>query len=317
MICVPELLKRNGFKNIHIVKEQSTLDPDFSTVKVPNPENQEALNMSLHLARKIDADLVMATDPDCDRVGVAVKNEEGNYILLSGNQIGALMLDYLIQYSHIPNNAIMIQTIVSGNLGKRIAQNAGVEVMEVLTGFKYIGEKIAQFEKEQSKTFIFGYEESYGFLSGKHARDKDAVNACMLMAEMASCYKKRGKKIYNRLFEIYEQYGYYYEYLHNIRFDTVDGMDKMKKILTQLRDNPLLEIVEEKVAITDYLYGNTGLPKENVLKYQLESDSWIAVRPSGTEPKLKIYISGAAKSMESAKEKCKRMKDQIMDYIVP
>ncbi len=316
MTCVPEVLKRSGFINVYIVKEQNTLDPDFSTVKVPNPENKEALDMSLNLARKIDADLVMATDPDCDRVGIAVKDENGKFLLLNGNQMGALMTDYIIRHRpHMPEDAVIIQTIVTSNLGKKIALQAGIEVMEVLTGFKYIGEKISQFEREQSKTFIFGYEESYGFLSGTHARDKDAVNACLLLAEMAACYKMKGKSIYERLNEIYKQYGFYYELLHNIRFDTVDGMDRMKNILTKLRENPLSEIDGERIIITDYLYDDTGLPRENVLKYQLESDSWVAIRPSGTEPKLKIYFSAVGQSRASAEKKCERMKNEILSYM--
>ncbi len=310
--CVPEILRRSGLNNLNIVEEQNNRDSNFSTVKAPNPENKEALDMSLILAKKIDADLVMATDPDCDRVGIAVRDQKRNYLLLNGNQIGALLLDYLIQYSaHIPEKAVMIQTVVTSNLGKRIAESAGIEVMEVLTGFKYIGEKITQFEKQQSNAYIFGYEESYGYLSGTHARDKDAVNACLLLAEMAACYKLQGKTIYDRLAELYEQFGFYYEILHNVRFDTVNGMEKMRKILTKLRENPLSEIDGEIVSITDYLKDETGLPEENVLKYKMKSDSWVAIRPSGTEPKLKLYFSSVAKSEKEAKEKCERMKQEI------
>lgn len=314
--CINEILSKCGYNNVYLVKEQNYPDSEFSTVNVPNPENKEALNMAVHLAQEVDADLVLATDPDCDRVGIAIKNNGGEYILLNGNQIGAMMIDYIIHASKtIPNDAVMIQTIVTSNLGKKIAENAGVEVIEVLTGFKYIGELITEFERKKNKTYLLGYEESYGFLSGVHARDKDAANACLILVEMVAYYKKKGKTIYSRLNEIYEQYGYYYEDLHNISFDGIDGMKKMDEILETLRNNPIGKLDDEKVKITDYLLDLTGLPKENVLKLNLEGGSWVAFRPSGTEPKFKIYFSSVDQSIDRSKEKCERMKNQILEII--
>lgn len=311
--CVPEILKRRGFQNIHIVQEQNQPDPSFSTVKVPNPENEEALTMAVNLAKQKEADLVLATDPDCDRVGIAVKNEENEYLLLNGNQIGALLIDYIVNAGTcLPENAVMIQTVVTSSLGKKIAEGAGVEVLEVLTGFKYIGEKMTEYEKSKEKTFILGYEESYGFLSGNHARDKDAANACMLLAEMAGYYQHKGSSIYQRLKQIYEQYGYYQEKLHNINFKGIDGMEKMNTLLDNLRTNPFSIIDNEPVKATDYLNDDTGLPKENVLKYSMEDGSWVALRPSGTEPKFKIYVSAVAKTKEESIKKSDRMLEQII-----
>lgn len=314
---VPEILKRRGFKNISIVEDQSQPDPSFSTVKVPNPENEEALEMAVGLAKQKNADLVLATDPDCDRVGIAVIDEKNQYVLLNGNQIGALLIDYIVKASGtvLPENPVMIQTIVTSGLGKKIAEASDVDVLEVLTGFKYIGEIMKDFEESQDKNFILGYEESYGFLTGQHARDKDAANACMLLAEMAGYYEKRGSSIFKRLNEIYHQYGYYTEKLHNIVFEGVDGMSRMGKILDDLREKPIKTIDDESVSITDYLYDDTGLPKENVLKYHLESGSWVALRPSGTEPKFKVYCSAVGKTQLLSVEKCKRMLEQIMKTI--
>ncbi|MCG8483668.1 MAG: phospho-sugar mutase [Clostridia bacterium] len=315
MRCVPEILKRRGFVNIDIVQEQNLPDISFSTVKVPNPENEETLTMAVNLAKKKDADLVLATDPDCDRVGIAVKDEQGRYTLLNGNQIGALLIDYIVHAGQLPENAVMIQTVVTSGLGKNIAEAGGVEVLEVLTGFKYIGEKMTEFEQKKNKNFILGYEESYGYLSGNHARDKDAANACMLLAEMAGYYQLRGSSIYQRLTQIYHQHGYYNEKLHNITFDGIDGMNKMGKILDMLRANPFSTIDNEPVSVTDYMYDETGLPKENVLKYNMESGSWVALRPSGTEPKFKIYFSAVAETQSLSIEKCNRMLEQIVKEI--
>lgn len=317
MYAVPEVLKRSGFTKVYVTAEQNCIDPDFSTVNVPNPENAEALDMSIKLADKHNADIVMATDPDCDRVGIAVKEDVGKYIILNGNQIGALLIDYLIHGDgNIPENAVVIQTIVTSNLGKNIAEKAGVEVREVLTGFKYIGEMMTRFEEDKKNTFLFGYEESYGFLSGNHAQDKDAVNACLLLAEMAAFYKTQNKTVYDRLTEIYEQFGYYFEYLYNITFEGIDGMAKMDNILSKIRNHPLREIDGEKVTVTDYLMDNTGLPKENVLKFNMESGSWVALRPSGTEPKFKIYFSCVDKSMQKSEEKCQRIKTEILTKLI-
>lgn len=316
MICVPEILKRRGFVNIDIVQEQNCPDISFSTVKVPNPENEEALTMAVDLAKEKDADLVLATDPDCDRVGIAVKDNQGQYALLNGNQIGALLIDYIANArEQLPENAVMIQTVVTSSLGKKIAEDAGIEVLEVLTGFKYIGEKMTEFELKKNKSFVLGYEESYGYLTGNHARDKDAANACMLLAEIAGYYKLRGSSIYQRLTEIYNSQGYYFEKLHNMVFEGINGMEKMDRILDDLRKKPFTLIDNEPVSLTDYLNDDTGLPKENVLKYNMKSGSWIALRPSGTEPKFKIYCSAVDKTQSLSKEKCNRMLEEIVRKI--
>lgn len=312
--CVPEILRRKGFRNVFTVKEQDQPDPDFSTVALPNPEDPKALTKAIELAQKENGDLVIATDPDCDRVGIAIQNGEGRYVTLNGNQIGALLIDYILSYKkERGKHPVIIQTVVTSGFGKKIAESQGVEVVEVLTGFKYIGELMTAYEKSQEKTFLFGYEESYGSLAGMHARDKDAANACMLLSEMAACYKKQGKNIYQRLQALYEKYGYYYDAVHNIAFEGISGMQKMSQIMDYMRSLPIKEIDGQNVWLTDYMSKNTGLPFENALKYILEDGSWVALRPSGTEPKLKIYFSMAAESMEKAQSKCERIKTFVLE----
>ena len=283
----------------------------------PNPEDVNAFKLGLTYAKREDAELIIATDPDCDRVGLVVKDETGDYIALNGNQTGALLVNYLLSsYKELPENPIVISTIVTSGIGKVIAQKYGVEHEETLTGFKFIGEKIKQFE-DGSKTFIFGYEESYGYLAGTHVRDKDAVIASMLVVEMALYYRDRGITILEGLEEIYKELGYYKEDLHSITLKGKDGMEEIERIIKRFRTAPLQEIAGRKVErIMDCLKPEeTGLPKSNVLKYILEDGSWVAVRPSGTEPKLKFYFSVKSDSMQGAEEKLDSIKAAILEKI--
>lgn len=314
---VKRTLDELGFKGIIPVKEQMIPDPKFTTVPSPNPEDVNAFKLGLTYAKREDAELIIATDPDCDRVGLVVKDETGDYIALNGNQTGALLVNYLLSsYKELPENPIVISTIVTSGIGKVIAQKYGVEHEETLTGFKFIGEKIKQFE-DGSKTFIFGYEESYGYLAGTHVRDKDAVIASMLVVEMALYYRDRGITILEGLEEIYKELGYYKEDLHSITLKGKDGMEEIERIIKRFRTAPLQEIAGRKVErIMDCLKPEeTGLPKSNVLKYILEDGSWVAVRPSGTEPKLKFYFSVKSDSMQGAEEKLDSIKAAILEKI--
>ena len=306
---VPEVLKKQGYQNVFLVEEQMEPDPNFSTVEKPNPEESEALSMAITLAEKNQGDLVMATDPDCDRVGAAVKGADGKILPLNGNQIGSLLLDYLIQYKKEKGeNPVVIQTIVTGGLGKKIAKKNGIKVESVLTGFKYIGEMMNQLEGE---TFLFGYEESCGYLSGTHVRDKDGVNACMLLAEMAGVYKKQGKTIIQRLEELYEVFGYCGDTLRDIAYEGIDGMREMEQAMENVRTNLPKTLLGQEVQTCDYLHDETGLPKENVIRFELEDGSFAALRPSGTEPKLKAYFSFWADSLEMALERCEKAKEEL------
>lgn len=312
--CVPQVLEKRGFENVFLVEEQMEPDPEFSTVAIPNPEDHNALKMAIDLAVEKDAEIVLATDPDCDRVGIGVRAEDGTYQPLTGNQIGALLIDYILKYrKDIPENPIIVQTVVTGGLGKKIARKAGVEVREVLTGFKYIGQLMTKLEEEGGGSFIFGYEESYGCLSGTHARDKDAANACMLLAEMAAFYKKQGTTILKRLAEIYEEYGYFADQIENIAFTGVGGMDQMKGVMDRVRAAKPTALSGNAVSMTDFLNDDTGLPKENALKFELEDGSFAALRPSGTEPKLKMYFSCSGSSMEAAEQLCGALKQALLE----
>lgn len=317
-VCVPQILEKRGFSNVWTVEKQMEPDPDFSTVKVPNPEDHSALSMAIRLAEEKQAAVVLATDPDCDRVGVGIRNEAGEYVTLTGNQIGALLLDYIIRYrKDMPENPVMIQTVVTGGLGKKIAEKAGVQVMEVLTGFKYIGQKMTQFEQTQVDEaqrlhFIFGYEESYGCLSGTHARDKDGANACMLLSEMEAFYRSQGTSSLFRLEELYKEHGYFADRIENIAFPGAEGMEQMKKVMELVRNAGIRELGGNTVEVVDYEQDETGLPKENAIKFILQDGSFAALRPSGTEPKLKMYFSCRGSDMTEAERTCEELKEALL-----
>lgn len=315
-IPVRRVLKEVGFENITIVKEEEKPDPNFSGIKSPNPEDSEALVRGINLAKIEDADLVIATDPDCDRVGVAVKDKYGEYKMLTGNQIGGLLVNYVIknlkESSELSPNSVIINTIVTSQLGACIAQNYGVECLSVLTGFKFIGNKINEFQSTKKNTFILGYEESYGYLVGTHSRDKDGVVASMLIAEMAAYYYNKGMNLYEGLIELYEKFGFFKEGMISINLKGICGTEKIKKIMTHYRTIQIAEFGGIKVnCLKDYTKGIDGLPKSNVLKFILEDGSWIAVRPSGTEPKIKFYIGTYGKNEYEAECKCSKIKSEV------
>ncbi len=314
---VKEVLKRIGFKNVLVVKEQDTEDGDFPTVVSPNPENKEGFTFAIKMAKENDVDVIIGTDPDCDRVGIVVRDAEGVYRTLTGNQTGALLVDYILRSKKekgtLPKNGVVIKTIVTTELAAAIAESYGIEIMNVLTGFKYIGEKMTEFQRTGEHTYLIGFEESYGYLVGDHARDKDGVVASMLIAEMAAYYKTKGKSLYEALQDIYAKYGYYSEKTVSVTMPGKDGMEKMAAMLSELRNNPPVKVAGMYVVLyTDYLSQTikdaggsvkplTGLPKADVLKYNLSDDkSYFMIRPSGTEPKIKIYLGTFADNTESA-----------------
>ena len=306
-IPIRRVLKEIGFENVFVVPEQEKPDPEFSTVNYPNPEERAAFQLSIELAMKENADLIIGTDPDCDRVGAVVKNMEGEYIVLTGNQTGALLVEYILstldEKDNLKEDGIVIKTIVTSEMGADIAKAYDIAVLDTLTGFKYIGEKIKEFEKTGEHTFIFGYEESYGYLSGTYTRDKDAVVSSMLICEMAAYYKSRGLTLYEGLLELYEKYGYYLEDLKSITLEGRAGSEKIQSILNGLRENPPTHMGGyEIIKIEDFLKQDK-LPKANVLKLHIEGDSWMALRPSGTEPKLKIYCGVKDISLEKSRTK--------------
>ena len=310
--CVTKILDRIGIQNVTIVKEQELPDGNFTTCPYPNPEIREALQKGLDLCETVRPDLLLATDPDCDRVGIAVREADSdNYKLLSGNEVGVLLLDFIaknrIQQGNMPKNPIAIKTIVSTDLTDLVAKSYGIELISVLTGFKYIGDQIAILEaKGEENRYIFGFEESYGYLSGSYVRDKDAVNASMLICEMAVDYKRQGMTLVDAINALYHKHGYFLNALMNFAFEGEDGMIKMKSIMDTLRQNPPASIAGfQVIGWSDYANsirydGDTSseihLPKSNVLEYRLHNGSKIIVRPSGTEPKIKIYLSGKGAS---------------------
>lgn len=303
-IPVTTVFKRLGI-NAAIVEEQALPDTEFSTVKVPNPENADTLKMGMELGDKIGADVVLGTDPDCDRLGVAVRNNEGNFVLLTGNQIGILLLDYIIemkkQSGTLPKNAALVKTIVTSTLADRLAESRGVKVFNVLTGFKYIGEKIKQWEESGEYEYLFGFEESYGSLAGTHSRDKDAVVASMLFAAMHMHHESNGISVYQRLIQLFEEFGYYAECNSSTEYKGLGGMEFMAGIMAKLRSLAIKDFAGYKIVYTaDYLSGvirytdgrvdKTSLPATDAVYYGLEEGQFVCIRPSGTEPKLKIYV---------------------------
>lgn len=314
---IKEILKRIGFKNLLIVKEQDTEDGNFPTVKSPNPEDKEGFSIAIEMAKKNDVDIIIGTDPDCDRVGIVVRDENGDYQTLTGNMIGSLLCNYILsrkkEKGELPDNGVVIKTIVTTELATAIAKSYDVEIMNVLTGFKYIGEKMTEFEKTGSHSYLFGFEESYGYLAGTHARDKDGVVSTMLIAEMAAYYKTKNMSLYEALQELYKKYGFYCERTVSVVMPGKDGMEKMAELMKRLRTSPLTNVCGmDIIATSDYneqtitrIDGTTekieGLPKSDVVKYNLsDKKSYFIVRPSGTEPKIKIYLASSADSMENA-----------------
>lgn len=323
---VTTMLERMGMPVV-TVSEQVAPDPDFSTVRVPNPEESDALSMAVDLAKKVDASVVIGTDPDCDRMGVAVRNDKGEFVLLNGNQTGVLIMDYILRRNRdkntLPENAAVVKTIVTTRLANVVAKDYDTTVFDVLTGFKFIGEKIKEWEQSHEYTFMFGFEESYGCLSGTHARDKDAVVASMLFAELACYEANEGGSVYERLQTIYKKYGYFLERAFSFGFTGIDAMDKMNKIMNDIRTSEISEVNGKKVlSVGDYLSGVTTyadgtkekitLPKSNVLLYTLADDCWMCVRPSGTEPKLKIYLATKETSFEAAEKDLAATKEEVV-----
>ncbi|WP_418540404.1 phospho-sugar mutase [Massilistercora timonensis] len=326
------ILRELGFKNVYVVKEQELPDGDFPTVSYPNPEAKEAFELGLGLAKEVDADLVLATDPDADRLGVYVKDSKtGEYKELTGNMSGCLLADYEIgqrkELYGLPEDGYLIKTIVTSNMADAIAKSYGVGLIEVLTGFKYIGQQILGFETTGKGHYLFGFEESYGCLIGTHARDKDAIVATMALCEAAAYYKTKGKTLWDAMVDMYEKYGYYKDAIQSITLKGIEGLQKIQEILETLRKNPPMEVGGYKVVkardyqadtIRDIATGevtSTGLPSSNVLYYDLTDDAWLCVRPSGTEPKVKFYYGIKGTSLEDADEKSDKLGKEVLAMI--
>ncbi|UPM53665.1 phospho-sugar mutase [Gottfriedia acidiceleris] len=320
-------LKAVGFENVTIVEEQAKADPNFTTVKSPNPEEHAAFEYAIRYGKEIDADVLIATDPDADRLGIATKNENGEYVVLTGNQTGALMLHYLLSQQDVPSNALLLKTIVTSEFGQVIASKFGVSTIDTLTGFKFIGEKIKEYEQTNEYSFLFGYEESYGYLIKPFVRDKDAIQATVLAAEIATYYKTKGMTLYEGLNSLYEQYGYYLEGLKSLTLKGIEGTEKIQSILTNYRQNPPVDInglkvvtvedykLQEKTTLESGEKEQILLPKSNVLKYQLEDGSWVCLRPSGTEPKIKFYFGIVGQSRQDSIQKLDSLQQAFMEKI--
>lgn len=307
-IPVRRILKDRGFTNVIVVPEQEKPDYTFSTVGYPNPEDVKAFNYAYELGKKEDADILIATDPDSDRVAMMVKNKENGFTFVTGNQTGALLVYYILSQRHrkndLPKNGAIVKSIVTGNLAKAIADKYNIKTFETLTGFKFICAKANEFDITKEHTYLFGYEESIGYVYGTNVRDKDAINSTMLIAEMAAYYKQRGKTLLDVLEDIYEEFGYYNEKLISIVLEGLEGSQRIKRMMDAFRKEPITNIGEMKLESTiDYLLDETGNAKSNVLRYFLDDGSWYAVRPSGTEPKIKLYIYSKDKSKEKSQEK--------------
>ncbi|MGG1519810.1 phospho-sugar mutase [Paenibacillus oryzisoli] len=316
-VPVREVLKAVGFSQVQVVAEQELPDAQFSTVKSPNPEEREAFTLAIAQAKAWDADIIIGTDPDADRMGAVVKDTNGEYVVLTGNQSGALMVHYLLssmkERGKLPANGVVIKTIVTSEMGAVIANHYGIPTLNTLTGFKYIGEKMSQFEKSGEHTYLIGYEESYGYLAGDYARDKDAVIASMLIAEAAAYYKKQGKTLYEVLQELYGSFGYFLEKLESRTLKGKDGVEQIGRMVEAWRTNPPVEIGGTRVtSMEDFAQGLYDLPKENVLKFKLEDGSWFCLRPSGTEPKIKFYFAVQGKTEAAATQQL----NGIIQYVL-
>ena len=316
---VTRTLRESGFTNITVVPEQEQPDGRFPTCPYPNPEIREAMELGIRTAKEKNADLLLATDPDCDRCGIAVKNKEGDYTLLTGNETGMLLLDYVcsrrLALGRMPKDPVLVKTIVTIDMADRIAAHYGVRTVNVLTGFKFIGETIARLEAQgKEDSYIFGFEESYGYLSGTYVRDKDAVNASFLICEMFAWYRQQGVSLLDKLEELYKTYGYCLNTLHSYTFEGSAGFEKMQRIMRSFREG-IEEIGGKRVEKTlDYSLGLDGLPKSDVLKFLLVGNCSAVVRPSGTEPKLKVYLSVSAENREKALEEEERMARQLAGF---
>lgn len=312
---VTAVLDKDGFSQVHVLESQKEPDTQFSTVQSPNPEDKEALALAIAYVQELNADIVLGTDPDCDRVGIAVKHGD-DYTLLTGNQTGALLVDYVLSQKQLDDKSVVIKTIVTSELGADIAKARGAEVLNVLTGFKYIGEKMIGFEETRDHNFVMGYEESYGYLVGSHAKDKDAVVASMLICEMAAYQKAQGRTLLDRLEELYQEYGYYKDMVDSFTLPGVDGQDRIADIMDSLRAADAsvfggLTVAERK----DYAEGIDELPKANVLKYFFADGGWMAVRPSGTEPKIKFYYSVKGESMKASEDKVESLRSAVKELM--
>ncbi|HFJ9425834.1 phospho-sugar mutase [Bacillus cereus] len=330
-ISVRRGLKEVGFTDVTVVKEQELPDPNFSTVKSPNPEEHAAFEYAIRDGEKVGADVLIATDPDADRLGVAVRNYNGEFQVLTGNQTGALMLDYLLSQKKengtLPENGVVLKTIVTSEIGRTIAKAYGLDTVDTLTGFKFIGEKIRQYEESGQYEFQFGYEESYGYLIRPFCRDKDAVQSVLFACEVAAYYKSQGKTLYDGLLEVFEKYGFFREDLVSLTLKGKDGAEKIQEMMATFRENPPKEVAGlTVVAVEDYKASvvtslqdghkeEIHLPKSNVLKYQLEDGSWFCLRPSGTEPKIKFYFGVKDSSLQNSEQKLLTIKEDIMNRL--
>ncbi|MGM8215899.1 phospho-sugar mutase [Bacillaceae bacterium W0354] len=321
-------LEQLGFKEVHVVDEQAVPDPEFNTVQSPNPEEHQAFELAIEKGRSVGADILIATDPDADRLGVAVKNASGEYQVLTGNQLGALMLDYILANSgDLPSNGMMIKTIVTSELGRAVANYYGVETLDVLTGFKFIGEKIEEFDQSGEQRFLFGYEESYGYLIKDFSRDKDAIQATVMACEMAAYYQSKGLTLFDALERLYERHGYYIEDLHSITLKGLDGAKLIKNIMEDFRLKPVeVEGDLSVVAVEDYLIGkrtylengeteDIDLPTSNVVKFILSEDCWCCLRPSGTEPKIKFYFGVKGETRDQAEKRLEQLKQAVLNRV--
>lgn len=330
-ISVRRGLEEVGFTDVTVVKEQELPDPNFSTVKSPNPEEHAAFEYAIRDGEKVGADVLIATDPDADRLGIAVRNHDGEFQVLTGNQTGALMLDYLLSQKKengtLPENGVVLKTIVTSEIGRTIAKAYGLDTVDTLTGFKFIGEKIKQYEESGQYEFQFGYEESYGYLIRPFCRDKDAVQSVLFACEVAAYYKSQGKTLYDGLLEVFKKYGFFREDLVSLTLKGKDGAEQIQKMMATFRGNPPKEVAGlTVVAVEDYKEsiittlqdGNKEeihLPKSNVLKYQLEDGSWFCLRPSGTEPKIKFYFGVQDDSLQNSEQKLLTIKEDIMNRL--
>lgn len=327
-VPVRRVLDDLGYKNVTVVAEQEQPDGNFPTVSYPNPEERSVFNIAMEMPEAKDVDIIIGTDPDCDRVGVVGRNAEGEFVVFTGNQTGALLVDYFLKTrTELPANKVVIKTIVTSELGGIVAKANGAEVVDVLTGFKYIGEHMTEYEATGEKTFAFGYEESYGYLAGNYARDKDAVLASALVCEMADYYKKQGMTLYDALEGLYQKFGYFIEGIQSMTLEGIEGKKQIASIMEKFRASHFDAFADEKlVTYNDYQSKEsmdlaTGeksaidLPKSNVLKFVFNENSWYALRPSGTEPKLKVYYSVTGKSREKAEEKMEILKKAVNEII--
>ena len=330
-VPVRTVLKELGYSNVKVVKEQEAPDGNFPTASYPNPENPDVFELALKMAKTENPDIIFGTDPDCDRIGLVVKDSTGEYKVLTGNQTGLLLTNYILssmkETNKLPQNGVVIKTIVTTEGARSIAEDFDIELMDVLTGFKYIGEKIREFEDAGDRNYIFGFEESYGYLAGNFVRDKDAVIAAMLVCEMCLYYKEQGKSLYDALIDLYEKYGYFKETLVSLELKGKEGQEKIANCIEALRNNPVSEVngvkiitrLDYKLSVEENTVNNTkapiDLPKSNVLKYILEDGSYFVVRPSGTEPKMKVYLAVKSNSLDNAEKDIATFKEKVMEII--